>query len=866
MLLVGDRVVLRATAPPETEYALFELAEIELRASEPGRVREYGYQTTVEEGLSRLAGSGATASVARECALALTPLVAEAYARGHAARQVAKYLGPLEMFQTDLFDAASHAYHGVFLDLPLLANDLGLQGASAALQALYLVSLLGEERPDTTVFLQTEAWTKQRKPGERTHKRPALSAVKDLASAITDLARRGPQPEIAGVLPRADVVAFIRARSESAPDDDARALYAGLERAVSVRDMPDKGPLSEPELWAIETKLDTGVLDGVLDAVEAAERTRGRTPGTTYLRARASLMIRVEPPKLIAERVSALALSMTSFQELSLLAAEAWLEAGEPRRAMPYARDLVDAPLVEEGLLMRAQRLLARAVGAAPDKPFDRHKTYADSMPAAPMPPSVPPAPPRGTLAPPVNAPPPGGETRTFSPAKSRTPTARGNPERPATSPGFPAPPIPRKDADTISAPPPAPSAPPPPITVPPPQKQPSLPPVRSMPPRNPSHPPASSVPAPPARSMSAPPSPSPSLPPVSPPAARATERPQRASVQPGAGPPPLDLELTPPPMVGASFTVDMPPRAAAQGARSGSLAPGRNSLSPPTEETRPSRRPGRAALEERGPTSGRDPRVEPDSEDAEVSARAEVRDDGATPRNMPVRIPSEAMRPAVRKPDFDDEDVTIPRQQARSSAVDAAATPRGFMAGASLPPYKTEEPAPLLPRAPLLPKLGAEDELVEHLALPPGVATDVKLDVTPKSILEARVQFTLLARELGVDYRKKRGVTLRTDVSGIEAIQAVLLETFANHLVKTPDDARELRRHGALLSELLARRLDAEWIDISPAELGRWSMLVPPNTRVWPFGRVARLIQMGHKERDLVSYFFELQSRASKR
>jgi hypothetical protein len=37
----------------------------------------------------------------------------------------------------------------------------------------------------------------------------------------------------------------------------------------------------------------------------------------------------------------------------------------------------------------------------------------------------------------------------------------------------------------------------------------------------------------------------------------------------------------------------------------------------------------------------------------------------------------------------------------------------------------------------------------------------------------------------------------------------------------------------------------------------------VPPSTRVWPFGRILRLIAMQHNERDLVSYFLELQGRA---
>jgi hypothetical protein len=185
-------------------------------------------------------------------------------------------------------------------------------------------------------------------------------------------------------------------------------------------------------------------------------------------------------------------------------------------------------------------------------------------------------------------------------------------------------------------------------------------------------------------------------------------------------------------------------------------------------------------------------------------------------------------------------------------------------MHGASLPPFRVESPAPLLASAPVLPKpIGAADELAEHLALPAGLGADGRtIDTLPKSVLDARIAFTLLARELGLDYRLKRGIDLRADVSGIEAMQAVLLETFPDHTIRTAEDAYELRRHGALLSEILARRLDAEWLDISPNELGYWAMIVPPETRVWPFGRVARLVEMGHKERDLVSYYFELQSR----
>lgn len=811
--------MLRAPAPPEAEYALFEIADIELRASEPGRVREHGYQTTTAKARARLGQLGITAALARDCALSMHTVLSEAYARGPAARHVARYLGATEVFQSDQYDPISQTYRGVFVDLPALVRDLDLPASerpAATLQAIYLAALLDGEPPDTTVFLSTDAWTKSRKPGERTHKRPQLGSGRDLASALKELARREPKPEIGETLARADVLAFLRARSDAAPDEDARALYQSLERAISVRHIPDRGPLSDPELWAIEMRLDANQLDGILVAVEEVERTRGRTPGTTYVRARASLALRLEPPKLVAERISALALSMTSFQELSLLAAEAWLDAGDARRALPYARDLVDAPGIDEGLLLRAQRLLARAVGAAPETST---KTYADSIPAAPLPPtraSSPPPPSHPPFSPPeVDAP------QTFVPAQSKVPTVKGGAG--PSSPPLP-PPAPRM------------SSPPPSVPPPPPVAADDPPPSASAPKR---------------------------------------KRPAAAEVVlPSARPPPLDLELTPPPRVvpvppAASFTLDLPgpepkppstppkqasrpvPRSNTPTMIDPNAAVRARSTAPPTHY--------RGAVFETRPPAKYDPRAEPES-----SPRLPTSSSPVPPRRSPPpepfetkltsRFRSSAPPPPNARP--------TPLRPPPESASGHAGT---FMRGATLPPYRTESPAPLLPSAPVLPRTtGAGDELVEHLPLPPGVGAESRTDdALPKSVLEARVQFTLLARELGLDYRLKRGIELRADVSGIEAMQSVLLESFPDHEVRTPEEAYEVRRHGALLSEILARRLDAEWLDITPMDLGYWAMIVPPDTRVWPFGRVARLITMGHRERDLVSYYLELKSRA---
>ena len=671
-----------------------------------------------------------------------------------------------------------------------------------------------------------------------------------------------------------------------------------------MRDNPERGPLAEPELWAIETRLDTGNLENILEAVEEVERTRGRTPGTTYLRARASLALHLEPPKLIAERVSALALSMTSFQELCLLAAEAWLDAGDPRRAMPYARDLVDAPGVDEGLLLRAKRILARAVGAAPEK----HHTYADGIAAAPMAASQPP-PARPSL-PPVTAP-DANTPQSWPPAKSRIPTERGDPQRLPTNPGMGIPPqLPARARaqevateapaglpllTPIPAPPPLPPLPP--VSAPPPRRShaPPLPPA-ARPPRSPGlsapPPPMSSTPtsprAMPARSRA------PEAAPISSMPEALRQRPESASVLPGPPPPPLELDLLPPADPSASFTLDLPgpesllpptqdaPRQAPSGAPPDGVAASRR---PPRRRSM-----GIVSLETRAPPAY-DPRAEPDSSEVPAAEpRAELASketptgqalERARGRNSskppPRREPDEDMhaRPTPMRPPSNRETAKPPpREPMNTPMLDADRGPEDATGqhsrassahGASLPPFRVESPPPLLPKAPLMPKLGgAADELAEHLPLPAGLGHEPRsLDALPKSVLEARVAFTLLARELGLDYRLKRGIELRADVSGIEAMQSVLLESFPDHTIRTSEEAYELRRHGALLSEILARRLEAEWIDISPNEIGYWAMIVPPDTRVWPFGRVARLVEMGHKERDLVSFFFEVQGRA---
>ena len=123
----------------------------------------------------------------------------------------------------------------------------------------------------------------------------------------------------------------------------------------------------------------------------------------------------------------------------------------------------------------------------------------------------------------------------------------------------------------------------------------------------------------------------------------------------------------------------------------------------------------------------------------------------------------------------------------------------------------------------------------------------------------ETRAEMTKLARELARDYRLAYGTTLKTDPVAIEAMQRHLRRRFAS----AERDETEITRHGALLSEILARVLGARWIETRGDDPGGWSMMVPPKTRVWPIGRVHRFLQQGSRESDLVAFYFELERAA---
>ncbi len=221
----------------------------------------------------------------------------------------------------------------------------------------------------------------------------------------------------------------------------------------------------------------------------------------------------------------------------------------------------------------------------------------------------------------------------------------------------------------------------------------------------------------------------------------------------------------------------------------------------------------------------------------------------------------------------------------------------RAAPAGASLPPYASEPakpPAPSpafvvtpAPRRAARPETRPKDEtiidaagsepppkahrtraarseIVETLPFPAGL-DDATLEegATPTTPAQMRVAMTRQARALGRDYRIWYGTALKTNAMAIEAMQRHLRRRFGDGGSDPKTEKKletELTRHGALLSEILARMLGGAWVDVSGDEPGRWAMLLGPNLRVWPIGRVYRFFRQGHREEDLVAFYLELE------
>lgn len=622
-LELAAQVVVAATdGPLLVEYALFDSGDIEFQSTEPGTKREAAYRTTAARARTRLADQGISATLAAEAAEAFRP-VSRSYARGPAVQCIVDRLGAAEFFEGQSFDPGTGLYRGAWVDLPALCSDLGLSDGPALLQAIHVAALLAERGDEDALVLSTAELMADRRAGERTYRRVVLENVQALVPALRALGPASPRPRTSSGPSRQQVVERLRTRAERAPA--SRGLLPSLEAALTVRELPERGPLADAELWAMELRLSEGETKGILEELEALEKRRGRLPGTAYLRARAELWLHPEEPLSLAERVSAMSTSMPAFHELQLLAAQAWAAAGYVRRAKAFARDLCDNVAAPEAVRLQARLVLDDLAGKSSGRPAPGEDPLDGAV-------SIPQAP--------------------------RAPT--------------------------------------------------------------------------------------------------------------GVGAEPFERETS---------------------------------------------RPG-------GPSR-----------------------------------PNRSNRPVA----------PIGPHTSAAIALASRPTDRAPARPSSAPP----------PSSPTM-----EVELLETLSLPAGLQGMPlpPLDEPPRIPPTARMVFTLLSRELGRELRERHGIELQTNIEGLELAQRYLRERLHDGRVRTREDERELMRNGAFLSELLARRLGAFWVDLEAAESARWAMLIPAAprsadareqvgppepTRVWPFARMLRFVAMGHKERDLVSYYLELDFRS---
>lgn len=769
----GRAVISSDVGPLEAEYGYYTTGDLELKTAGVGQIREAGYQATAAEALAQLETLGVTAGLAERVANMLRGTLGEHFARGPIVR---RHLGDLPthlLLSAESYDASNKAYRGRCLDFASIAAELKLPNAGLLLQALSLAVLAVELPAEMLLRLDTTVLTATRPVGYRSFARVRFGDIAALPDALLALSKgilpdrpmerdMGPsQHELAQRVE--DEIAWTKPSPQA---DRLQELVKRLRQPLR----RSTGHLALPELASIEEAMDRKEYDGVATNLDLIEARMGKTPASTYLRSRLALLTGAEDPTTVALRAGAMALSLNNFGELAVLAAEAWIRAGDAARAMPFLQDVLSNPKSDDALRARAAQILDRALDSEAPPALGEAIERGASVPPPPTVPRLPEAADVATPAlevEPETIPSIGPTPRSPSVAPASGPTAQ---------PAAPVVTIEREPRQSLS-----------PSTRPPVSAKATDAPGLSEPPE--AHRPASAPP--PSESPSAPPPPSIG--------ARAAAVAESLGLQePPPSAPPNFLSV-------AGSGYDGPPLT-----RSGPLTAVPGSVPPPSSRGRPARSLTPLGL---GPLGIEIPKL-----DAPPPELGQQQVNPETP--APPRFGASAPR-AI-------SDHT-------GSADSSSATVR--------PPGRSDK---------------APGEPAETLMPPPGAPEQI--DGSPKTANEARTYLTRLTRELARDYRESFGVSLCMDLIGLEMVQANLLDAFPSGIARTAGETKEVRRHAAFLSELLSRRLGGLWVEFEHPDPAEWRMVVPPGREITPFARVARYMKARHKERDLVSFFLELE------
>jgi hypothetical protein len=359
-LRLGERVVVRCVDGAfGAEYALFDASEIVLRSSDPVTVREMGYITTARQALSRLARAGITPELAAQAANAIPKAVVASFSRGATVRALAGRLGAQEIFDGGVYRAATQSYDGAWLHLAPISAALGRE-AAWGLQALHLAATLVEVTGTTPLQLATANLTRTGRAGERTFRRVSLDFARELPALMREL-----QPNPLGIElePQAEATVrdslLVRVRERMSADANAklRGQLESLESALTAGAQP-RSPMADPALRELDRQLAAGDPSGVDARLDDLERSHGRIPGIRYLRARAAFVRGDQSPQQVAASLSTLAGEQEHFHEAELVAARAWLAAGEDAHARYFARRLADDATAGESARLIALEIL----------------------------------------------------------------------------------------------------------------------------------------------------------------------------------------------------------------------------------------------------------------------------------------------------------------------------------------------------------------------------------------------------------------------------------------------------------------------------------------------------------------------------